>query len=98
MRPFLARSARASLASVQTALPLPRPLARAFASKAHVHDHNCGHDHAHDHDHNHDHAHKQSPFTLGANSIPGRASRTKKAKELIPRPTGAIEYCENLVR
>ncbi|GJJ77398.1 NADH dehydrogenase [ubiquinone] 1 alpha subcomplex assembly factor 6 [Entomortierella parvispora] len=98
MRSFLGRSARASLASVQTTRPLALPLVRALATKAHVHDHNCGHDHAHDHDHSHDHAPKQSPFTLGANSIPGRPTRTKKARELIPRPTGAIEYCENLVR
>ncbi|KAG0043580.1 NADH dehydrogenase (ubiquinone) complex I, assembly factor 6 [Gryganskiella cystojenkinii] len=40
-----------------------------------------------------------SPFTLGANSIPGRASRSKKIqRDVIPRPASAIEYCENLVR
>ncbi|KAF9109189.1 NADH dehydrogenase (ubiquinone) complex I, assembly factor 6 [Mortierella sp. AM989] len=63
---------------------------------AHVHDHNCSHDHTHDHSHNHDHK-KQSPFTLGSN---GRSSKkiTNARKELMPRPTKAIEYCENLVR
>ncbi|KAF9998877.1 NADH dehydrogenase (ubiquinone) complex I, assembly factor 6 [Entomortierella chlamydospora] len=40
---------------------------------------------------------KQSPFTLGSN---GRSSRrnTGVKKEILPRPTKAIEYCENLVR
>ncbi|KAF9119276.1 NADH dehydrogenase (ubiquinone) complex I, assembly factor 6 [Mortierella sp. 14UC] len=55
---------------------------------AHVHDHNCNHDHDHE-------PKKQSPFTMGANT---RSTKKKAAKEILPRPTKAIEYCENLVR
>ncbi|KAG0273363.1 hypothetical protein BGZ97_010721, partial [Linnemannia gamsii] len=59
---------------------------------AHVHDHNCNHDHTH---HHHHEPKKQSPFSLGGNS---RLSKKKATKAIMPRPTKAIEYCENLVR
>ncbi|KAF9345703.1 NADH dehydrogenase (ubiquinone) complex I, assembly factor 6 [Mortierella sp. AD094] len=67
---------------------------------AHVHDHNCNHDHTHDHSHSHSHDQdqkKQSPFTLGFNGRSARKNAGVK-KEILPRPTKAIEYCENLVR
>lgn len=60
---------------------------------AHVHDHNCNHDH--DHTHHHHEPKKQSPFSLGGSS---RLSKKKVEKAILPRPTKAIEYCENLVR
>ncbi|KAF9083632.1 NADH dehydrogenase (ubiquinone) complex I, assembly factor 6 [Mortierella sp. AD031] len=63
---------------------------------AHVHDHNCNHDHDHDH---HGHIHqpkKESPFSLGINNT--RLSKKNIVKDIMPQPTKAIEYCENLVR
>ena len=72
-----------------------RPMVASTVARrgfAHVHDHNCSHDH--DHTHHHE-PKKQSPFSLGANT---RSSKKKVAKEIIPEPTKAIEYCENLVR
>lgn len=73
-----------------------RPMVASTVARrgfAHVHDHNCSHDH--DHTHHHHEPKKQSPFSLGANT---RSSKKKVAKEIMPKPTKAIEYCENLVR
>ncbi|KAG9066480.1 NADH dehydrogenase (ubiquinone) complex I, assembly factor 6 [Linnemannia hyalina] len=74
-----------------------RPMAASTVARrgfAHVHDHNCNHDHDHTHHHHHE-PKKQSPFSLGANT---RSPKKKVAKEIMPKPTKAIEYCENLVR
>ncbi|KAG0196899.1 hypothetical protein BGX28_009632 [Mortierella sp. GBA30] len=61
---------------------------------AHIHNHNRNHD---DHSHSHTHEHKErSPLTLGLSGRP--ATKITGAKEVMPRPTQAIDYCQNLVR